>query len=133
MPFIDSNVFIYHLANDPEFGGRATSILTSVERGERSHTSTWVIHQVTSYLRWKRFYAAIPAFLNLLRSLVALDKHETTFVDLTSAYELQQVNNLPWRLWDDIVIAAQMNRLGIEEIYSNDADFDTIPHVKRIF
>jgi predicted nucleic acid-binding protein len=33
-------------------------------------------------------------------------------------------------MWDDILIAAQMERIGINEIYSN---FDKIPQIKRIF
>lgn len=36
-------------------------------------------------------------------------------------------------MWDDLVITAQMKRLGITEIYSNDKDFDRIPWIKRIF
>jgi predicted nucleic acid-binding protein len=36
-------------------------------------------------------------------------------------------------MWDDIVIAAQMKRLKMKEIYSNDKDFDNIQWVKRLF
>jgi predicted nucleic acid-binding protein len=36
-------------------------------------------------------------------------------------------------MWDDILIVAQMKRIGINEIYSNDKDFDRIPQIKRIF
>lgn len=35
--------------------------------------------------------------------------------------------------WGDAIITAQMKKLGIFEIYSNDADFDHIPNIKRIF
>ncbi len=131
MSFIDSNVFIYHLAADPKFGKRATEILSSLEGGERAHTSTWVINQVTSYLRWKRFFDALPSFVDLLRSLPTLEKHETTFLDITSAYALQRETKLPWRLWDDLVIAAQMSRVGLTQIYSYDDDFDKIPGIRR--
>ena len=31
------------------------------------------------------------------------------------------------------IITAQMKRLGIKEIYSNDEDFDKIPGVTRIY
>jgi len=34
-------------------------------------------------------------------------------------------------MWGDIVIAAQMKRLNIKEIYSNDNDFDKIPWIKK--
>ena len=36
-------------------------------------------------------------------------------------------------MWEDIVIASQMKRLDITEIYSNDEDFDKNPWIKRIF
>ena len=40
---------------------------------------------------------------------------------------------LPWRLWDDLVIAAQMLRVNVSKIYSNDSDFDLIGDVERVF
>ena len=36
-------------------------------------------------------------------------------------------------MWDDLVLAAQMDRLGVTEIYSNDADFDKLRGLKRVF
>ena len=36
-------------------------------------------------------------------------------------------------MWDDLVIAAQMERLKLGEIYSNDRDFDKIRGLKRVF
>ena len=36
-------------------------------------------------------------------------------------------------MWDEMVIAAQMKRLNINEIYSNYSDFDKIPWIKRTF
>ncbi len=34
---------------------------------------------------------------------------------------------------DNLMIAAQMRRLEISEIYSNDRDLDSIPEVRKIF
>jgi predicted nucleic acid-binding protein len=48
-------------------------------------------------------------------------------LDLTTSIEIRADN------WDDIVIASQMKRCGIDEIYSNDSDFDSIPGIKRVF
>ncbi len=133
MRFIDSNVFTYHLAGDPVHGKRAKEILLGTEGGEESATSTLVMVQVCSYLRWKKALQSIPLFLDLLRSLPMLEKHDTLFEDFTAAHTLKEETGLSWRYWDDLVIASQMERLGIEEIYSNDKDFDEIPHVRRIF
>jgi predicted nucleic acid-binding protein len=73
---------------------------------------------------------AIPIFIQLLRSLPNLTKAETTFsdyFDITTFAEIHANN------WDDLVIASQMRRCEINEIYSNDSDFDSIPGIKRIF
>lgn len=132
MRFVDANVFVYHLADDPTHGKRAEEILTRIEKGESAATSTLVISQVCSYLKWKKREDAIPVFVNMLRSLPALLKEDTTFVDITSALALVEEKNTSWKQWDDLVILSQMRRLGIAEIYSNDIDFDALG-VKRIF
>jgi len=131
MRFVDANIFIYHLASDPKYGKVAREILTRIQNGEEpALTSTIVISQVSSYLKWKRKVNAILIFLEFLRSLPNLTKIETTFsdyLDLTKSIEIRADN------WDDIVIASQMRRCGIDEIYSNDSDFDSIPSIKRVF
>ena len=133
MRFIDANVFVYHMAQDPRYGEPATTIIKRVEDGEQVATSTLVISQVCSYLKWKRRSDVIPIFLTFLRSLPNLVKVDTTFLDFTQAQELCIEHNLHWGLWDDLIIAEQMKHLKIDEIYSNDVDFDTIPGIKRIF
>lgn len=133
MRFIDSNVFIYHLTGNPLHGKKAREILLRVESGEETTTSTLVIAQVCGYLRWKGMLDFIPTFLDLLRSLPMLEKHDTLFEDFTAAHTLKEETGLSWRYWDDLVIASQMGRLDIKGIYSNDKDFDNIPRVRRIF
>ncbi len=133
MRFIDSNIFVYHLADDPTYGKRAEGILSAIEEGEEAATSTLVIIQVCAYLKWKKLEEIILIFIDLLRSLPSLRKEDTTFLDMASAYALQKETGLQWKMWDDLVIASQMKRLDIKEIYSNDKDFDAIPWVKRIF
>jgi len=133
MRFVDSNVFVYHLAADPSYGQKARDIIEKIEAGEKSATSTLVIAQVCSYLKWKRKENAIPVFLSFIKGLTALQKVETHMLDFEEARSIQSQFNLSWAMWDDIVIAAQMKRLNLNEIYSNDGDFDKIPWVKRIF
>lgn len=133
MRFIDSNIFIYHLAGDPRYGEKSEKILLSVEDGEEAATSSLVIAQVCGYLKWKGAHASIPVFIDLLRSLPTLRKQETTFTDFTAAYALKEKTKLSWEKWDDLVIASQMKRLKIGEIYTNDSGFDKIPSVRRIF
>ena len=133
MRFVDSNIFVYHLADDSFYGKRAGDILSTIEKGEKAATSTLVIAQVCAYLKWKKLERAIPMFIDLLRSLPSLSKEDTTFLDVVSAYALQEETKTEWRMWDDLIIASQMKRLGIKEIYSNDRDFDAICWAKRVF
>jgi predicted nucleic acid-binding protein len=131
--FVDSNVFVYHLAADPLYGQKARLLLERIEGGERAATSTLAITQVCSYLKWKKKQNVIPIFLSLLKRLTSMEKVETNMLDFEEARSIQLELNLPWSMWDDIVIAAQMRKLNIKEIYSNDNDFDKIPWIKRTF
>ena len=133
MRFVDSNVFVYHLAADAHYGKRATAILESVENGEETITSTLAISQVCGYLRWKKKEKIIPLFLDLVRGLTSLKKTQTEFMDFVVAVDLQKGLGLTWKAWDDLVIWAQMKRLGLNEIYSRDTDFDSMPQINRIF
>jgi predicted nucleic acid-binding protein len=130
---VDSNIFVYHLAADPVHGQKAKKILENIQDGEKCATSTLIITQVCSYLKWKKKHEAIPIFLSFLKRLTSLDKVETTVLDFEEARSVQSALKLSWSMWDDIVIAAQMKRLKMKEIYSNDKDFDNIQWVKRLF
>ena len=130
--FVDSNVFVYHLADDPAYGGRARSILKAIQEGEEAVTSSLAISQVCGYMKWKKKADRIPAFLSLLRSMPSMSKADTTFSDFVRAQE-KIGDKGDWKAWDDYVIAAQMERWGTKEVYSNDSDFDAIEGVRRIF
>ncbi|MGC8849274.1 MAG: type II toxin-antitoxin system VapC family toxin [Candidatus Bathyarchaeia archaeon] len=92
-----------------------------------------VISQVCSYLKWRKRPEIIESFLTFLRSIPNLMKVDTTYLDFAQAQEIRTEHEIDWSSWDDIVIAAQMKRLRIQEIYSNDKDFDAIPGIKRVF
>lgn len=131
--FIDSNIFVYHMAQDPRYGEQASKLVKSIEEGEETVTSTLIIAQVCGYLKWRKRPEVIPKFIDFILSLPNLKKIETTFMDFIQARELSTRYGINWKLWDDLVISAQMKRLDIREIYSNDIDFDRIPAVGRIF
>ena len=95
MRFVDSNVFVYHLAADPVYGQTARNLLEKIERGEKSATSTLVVTQVCSYLRWKGRQSVIPLFLSLLKRLTSLGKVETHILDFEEARGIQSELNLP--------------------------------------
>ena len=133
MRFVDANVFVYHMEQDPRRGETATAIIKKIEKGEQAATSTLVISQVCGYLKWKKRPDVIPSFLAFLRSLPNVIKVDTTFTDFVQAQEFCVKHSVDWELWDDLIIAVQMKRLKTDEIYSDDVDFDHIPGIKRIF
>lgn len=133
MRFIDSNVFIYHMASDPIYGSDAEAILRRVEAGEETVTSTLNIVQTCSYLSWKKAADKIPLFISFLQSLPKLLKDETRLEDFSTAIALSKKLGITLNKWDDLVIAAQMLRLDVSEIYSNDSDFDGMSGIRRIF
>ena len=65
-----------------------------------------MIAQVCAYLRWKGALDSIPLFIDLLRSLPVLEKHDTKFEDFTAAHALKEETRLSWECWDDLVIAS---------------------------
>lgn len=77
--------------------------VTTIETdsSKRMRTSTLVVVQVCSHLKWRRRKNAMPKFLSFL---------------------IQFGLKLPWKMWDDIVITLQMKRLNITEIHSSDED-----------
>lgn len=121
------------MAGDERYGETASRIMGRIGKGEATATSTLVLAQVFAYLKRKGRADVIPQFLDFVKSCPALKKAETSFVDITAAQRLTEAKDLKWALWDDLVIAAQMRRMKLLEIYSNDQDFDAIPGVQRVF
>ena len=88
--------------------------------------------QVFAHLRRRKKYHEIDIFYEYLEGS-ALSITDTTRSDFDHAREMKHELNLPWSMWDDLVLASQMDRLKVTEIYSNDSDFDMLKGVKKIF
>ena len=131
--FVDSNLFIYVMMQDPSFAERSLGILEGFEEGkETGWTSTLVLSQVFSHLKKRGRFSVIDKFYEYMESS-PIGVLETTRDDIAGAQETKKDQSLPWSMWDDLVVAAQMKRAKIVEIYSNDGDFDKIKGLKRIF
>jgi len=127
---IDSNVFIYVLFSDPTYGERAKELLKTAEE-EDAYSSTLVISQVLAHLKRRKKVEIIPRFMDYLKQS-GIKIIETTWEDFIGATRILQSSKLSYKLWDDAIIFNQMNRFGIDVVYSNDKDFDLFP-VKREF
>ena len=131
--FIDSNLFVYVMMQDPSFSERSLQVLTGIEEGrETGWTSTLALSQVFSHLKKRGKHSVIDKFYGYLES-APINVTETSREDIDRAQSIQKEQSLPWSMWDDLVLAAQMQRLKLSEVYSNDVDFDKIKGLKRIF
>jgi predicted nucleic acid-binding protein len=121
------------MMQDPAFAERSLQILSGFEKGEDTGwTSTLALSQVFSHLKKRGKLQVIDKFYDYLESS-PINVVETSREDITRAREIKNEQSLPWRMWDDLVLAAQMERLKLKEIYSNDVDFGMIEGLKRIF
>ena len=131
MRFVETNVFLYTIMAHPDFGSVAKVILERIERGEEAVTSSLVVAEVCAWLEYHGMKDKIETFFKSLESYPTLTKCETTYEDELKAKELEsRYSHLEFF---DRVYLAQMQRLKLTDIYSNDRGFDRVKEVKRIF
>jgi predicted nucleic acid-binding protein len=129
--FIETNVFLYVITAHPEFGPAAKAIFERIEKGESALTSSLVVAEVCAWLEHHHLGDKMDAFFKALESYPSLKKCETTYVDEIKAQELE--SQYPHLEFFDRVYLAQMGRLQLTEIYSNDKGLDKVKEIKRIF
>ena len=131
--FIDSNIFIYVLFKDPRYGIACLRVLEGIEQGEEQGvTSTLVLSQVVAQLARRGKGEAIKIFIDYIRE-TGIEVMETTFLDFIEAVAEMSRRRLNYNMWDDVVLSCQMRRAKIQEIYTQDRDFEKVGWVKPIF
>jgi predicted nucleic acid-binding protein len=128
MRYVDVNVFVYWLGDDPVYGDTATEIVARIEKGERAVTSSlslWLTHVVLSSLA-ERY--SEREFIDGIKALTFLRVEPLLLEDYVKATGYMKEYRLDL---EDALHLATAIRLGIHEIYSNDSDFDKTP-LKRI-
>ncbi|MCL4488795.1 MAG: type II toxin-antitoxin system VapC family toxin [Chloroflexi bacterium] len=133
MRFVDTNVFLRHLTGDDPKKARACFEL--FQRAQRKEvtltTSEAVIAEIVYVLSSKQVYALtreeIRARLYPLLSLPGLRlTHRKAYLralDLYVSYPLD---------FEDAILAAQMERQKVREVYSYDREFDRVPSIERL-
>jgi len=116
---------------NPDFGPTAKEILQRIELGEQATTSSLVVAEVCAWLEYHGIRDKINTFIKALESYPTLKKCETTYEDELKAEELE--SRYAHLEFFDRVYLAQMLRLKLTEIYSNDRGFDKVTEIKRIF
>jgi len=129
--FVETNIFLYVMTAHPEFGHVAKRILGRIDSGEEAATSSLVIAEVCAWLEYQKRKTEVGTFLSAVDSYPSLRKTETTYIDEQRAQELER--SYPRLEFFDRVYLAQMQRLKLIEIYSNDRAFDRVKGIKRIF
>jgi predicted nucleic acid-binding protein len=131
MRFVDANVFIYILIKSPrESFETSRKILQRIEAGEEAITSTAVLQEVVDWLEYNRRKKEIKVFLTAVNSYISLHKTTPSWEDMLSALDHMEAEDIDYV---DALTLHTMKKNGLDEIYSNDRDFDRVTWVKRIW
>jgi len=117
MRFIDTNIFIYVATDHPLYGGTSKTILERVESGEEAATSTLVLCEVAWVLEAMGRQSDIKETLEKILSYPSMEIAVFESDDLIVGSNLMASHRVDF---NDAVNLAIMERLGIDEIYSND-------------
>ena len=133
--FVDTNIFINWLKATRETALRDENaaisgyILQKIENGEEALTTVTIKDEVAIWL--SRYRAeALNTFLELLQGYVTLEIIAPTTEDQIEAGKLMGTYKLSYT---DLLTLTTIKRYSIEEIYTSDTGFDTIPEIRRIF
>lgn len=125
MRYVDVNVFVYWLGDDPVFGDEATAIVERIENGERAATSSltpWLTH-VALVTAAARNYSE-EKLMEKFRELSFLRVEPLTLKDYERAVGAMHRYSLDL---EDGLHFTVAERLRINEIYTNDRDFEKTP------
>lgn len=121
MNYIDVNVFIYWLTNDPDFGEIASKIIREIELGEKAFTSALTMWQLHILLEKETENYSEEILIEKMSRLKNLTIVPLTVRDFKDAL----VHQKEWGLdFEDSLHYAVADRLGAVLMYSNDSDFD---------
>lgn len=131
MRFVDANVFIYVLVKSPEKDYQISqTILRRIENGEETATSLAVIQEVVDWLEYNNRKKEARSFLTAANSYLTMNKLNTTWNDFLTALDDMDEHNIDFV---DALTLQTMKKNKINEIYSNDKDFDRVKTIERIW
>jgi len=129
--FIDSNVFIYVLVKSPKDDYIiAKRILQRIEEGEEAVTNTAVIQEIVNWLEYNNRRKEIEKLLTAINSYITMKKAEVSWSDMIAAIDDMNKYGLDFV---DALTLQTMKRNNINEIYTNDRDFDRVKWIRRVW
>ena len=131
MRFVDSNVFIYVLVKSPRDDYViAKRILQRIEEGEEAVTNMAVIQEIVNWLEYNNRRREIEKLLTAINSYIAMEKIEVSWSDMIAAIDYMNKYGLDYV---DALTLQTMKKNNINEIYTNDKDFDCVKRVSRVW
>jgi len=131
MRFVDANVFIYVLVKSPKKDYEISrNILKRIENGEETATNLAVIQEVVDWLEYNNRKKEVRSFLTAVNSYLTLNKLPIAWDNLLAALDDVDIYNIDFV---DALTLQTMEKNKINEIYSNDKDFDRVQWTKRIW
>ncbi|HEX9862860.1 MAG TPA: type II toxin-antitoxin system VapC family toxin [Candidatus Bathyarchaeia archaeon] len=131
MRFVDANVFIYVLVKSPNKDYEISKgILERIENGEETATSLAIIQEVVDWLEYNNRKKEVRSFLTAVNSYLIMNKLTIAWDDFLAA--LDDVDKCGIDFVDALTLQT-MKKNKINEIYSNDKDFDRVQWIKRLW
>ena len=131
MRFVDANVFIYVIMKSPKKDYEISrGILMRIEDGEEAATSLAVLQEVVDWLEYNNRKKEVRSFLTAVNSYLTMNKLLVKWESFFVA--LDDVERYGVDFVDALTLQTMMKN-GIDEIYSNDKDFDRVPGIKRVW
>lgn len=129
--FVDTNIFLYAIQKHPKFGETSKKILEKIDRGEEEAvTSIITLAEVCWWLEKHKKTDEIKEKIELILSIFNLKIVNPDCEDFLKGAELTRRLGINF---NDCLNLALMERLEIDEIYSNDSDFEKMDWIERKF
>lgn len=134
LSYVDINIFVYWLGNHPKFGETAYKWIKKIENSPRGKyvTSSLTLYETLVIIagltgRSLKDKAFTEDVINSITRIKSLTIEPLKPEDFVKAVDLMKEYNLDC---EDSIHLAVATRTGVQEILSNDKDFDVVP-IKR--
>ena len=130
MKALDTNVILFHILKDSKFGKKASEIIEKIDKGEEVFIPLPVLKETLFALlrHGKELQEIIEIFAAFQKDNIRVVEDDFYIfiqgLELADKYKIGPT---------DGIIVSTMLKHGVKDIYSNDADFDKVPEIKRIF
>ncbi len=134
MQFVDTNIFLRHLTgDDPDNAKACLELFQKAHTGQVTLTTSEIVIAEVVYVlsSTKHGYGLVPPEIRQrLYPLLLLPglrlPHRKMYLRALDLYASHHLD------FEDAVIAAQMERQELAELYSYDRHFDCLPHLTRL-